>query len=88
MSELIRTGCTQGKLIITEDSIRIELGTLKQESLARSALTGIEARAGYPSIFGFGGGTNLVFHGQGGERLHANLVRPNIAREIKSMLGY
>lgn len=88
MSELIKTRCKQGMLIITEQAIRIELGQFKQQSLARSALTGIDVKMGAPSILGMGGGTNLVFHGQGGERLQADLVKPNIAREIKSLLGY
>lgn len=85
---LIETRCKQGKLIITDQSIRIELGQLKQQSLLRSALTGIDAIMGAPSIFGMGGGTNLTFHGQGGDRLQADLVKPGIAQEIKSMLGY
>lgn len=84
----IRTRCKQGTLIVTDQTIKIELGQLKQQSLDRSALTGIDAAIGVPSVFGLGGGTNLVFRGKGGERLHADLVKPNIAKEIKSMLGY
>lgn len=87
MSE-IRTRCKQGFLIVTDQAIKIELGQLNQQSLARSALTGIDAAMGMPSVFGLGGGTNLVFHGKGGERLQADLVKPNIAKEIKSKLGY
>jgi hypothetical protein len=87
MSE-IRTRCAQGTLIVTNESIRIELGKLRQQSLARSALTGIESGMAAPSVFGLGGGTNLIFHGKGGERLQANFVNPGKAEEIKRMLGY
>lgn len=84
----IRTRCKQGMLIITDQQIRIELGQLKQQSLSRAALTGVDAVMGAPSVFGLGGGTNLVFHGQGAERLQADLVKPNVAREIRSALGF
>lgn len=84
----IKTRCKQGSLIVTDQDIRVELGPFKQQILSRSALTGIEATMAVPSLFGMGGATNLVFHGQGTERLHADLVKPNIAREIKSMLGF
>jgi len=85
MAELLRTRCAQGTLIITDSAIRVELGTIKQQSLARSSLTGIDLLMAYPNIFGLGR-TNMVFHGQGTERLQANLVPTNIAREIKSLL--
>jgi hypothetical protein len=84
----IRTRCKQGTLIITDQQIRVELGQIRQQTLSRSALTGIDSTMGMISVFGMGGGTNLVFHGQGAERLHADLVKPNIAREIKSALGF
>ncbi|GHO88030.1 hypothetical protein [Dictyobacter formicarum] len=87
MADLIRTRCKQGTLIITDNQIKIELGQLRQQTLARSALTGVDSSMGVPSVFGLGGGTNLVFHGQGAERLHADLVKPNVAREIVNLLG-
>lgn len=85
MAEL-RTRCGQGKLIITDQAIRIELGQLKQQSLARSSLTGIDSLMAFPNIFGLGR-TTLVFHGQGGDRLRAEMVPTNMAKEIKSLLG-
>lgn len=87
--ELLRTKCTQGTLIITDQAIIIELGkdgSVRQQTLLRSALTGVESKMGVISVFGMGGGTNLVFHGQGLERLHANLVKPSVAKEIVSLL--
>lgn len=83
----IRTRCKQGTLIITDTQIRVELGQLRQQTLARASLTGVDAVMAVPSVFGMGGGTNLVFHGQGAERLQADLVKPNVAREIVSLLG-
>lgn len=53
MAELIRTRCTQGTLIITDDYIRVELkiplmGT-NQQIIYRSALTGIDSKVAVPS---------------------------------------
>jgi hypothetical protein len=86
--ELFRTRCKQGTLIITDEYIRIELGSLQQSTLYRSMLTGIDSQMGVPSLFGLGGGTNLVFHGQGAEILHADLVNPKVAKEIVGMLQH
>jgi hypothetical protein len=86
--ELIRTRCTQGKLVVTDHLVRIELFQLKQESMARASIVGVDYKLVVPSLFGLGGGADLVFHGQGGERLHANLVKPKIAKQIMRMLGY
>jgi len=89
MQELIRTRCKQGWLVITDEYIRVELsGNLRQQTLYRSMLTGVDSKvAGFP-LFGLGGGTNLVFHGQGLERLHADLVKPKMAQEIVGMLQH
>jgi len=85
MAELFNTRCTQGRLIITDTMIIVELGregALRQHTLARSALTGIDTKLVVPSLFGKGGGTNLIFRGQGADRVQADLVNPTIAREI------
>lgn len=58
MSELVRIRCKQGTLIITDNQIRVELGQLKQQTLSRSALTGIDSQLAVPSVFGMGGGTS------------------------------
>lgn len=88
MAELFNVRCKQGHLIITENAVKVKLANLKEQSLSRSAITAIDSSMGVPSIFGLGGGTNLVFHGQGAERLHADLVKPGVAKEIVSMLGF
>ena len=84
--ELIRTRCKQGKLVITDEYIRVELGGLRQSTLYHSMLTGIDSAMAVPSVFGMGGGTNLVFHGQGAEVLHADLVNPKVAQQIVDLL--
>ena len=84
--ELIRTHCKQGKLVITDEYIRVELGSLRQSTLFRSMLTGIDSTMAVPSVFGVGGGTNLVFHGQGAELLRADLVNPKMAQQIVDLL--
>lgn len=90
MQELIKTRCKQGQLVITDEYIRVELGgpMHRQQTLYRSMLTGIDSNVAVPSMFGLGGGVNLVFHGQGIERLHADLVKPRVAQEIVGMLQH
>lgn len=89
MTELIRTRCTQGYLVITEDLIIVELGkggSIRQQTMFRSSLTDVASSLGVISVMGLGGGTNLAFKSQSGEVLHANLVKPSVAREIVSLL--
>ncbi len=90
MTELIRARCKQGHLIITESHIIIQLNglgtTLREQRLSRSSLTSIDTKMAVPSVFGLGGGTNLAFHGQGGEVLRAELVPPKKAQEIVRVL--
>jgi len=86
MSELFRARCTGGNLIITETTISVELGQIKSESMLRSSLSSVDSKLAVPSLFGLGGGTNLTFIGRGGERLHANLVKPKVAQEIVRLL--
>ena len=88
MQELIRVRCKQGHLIITDEFIRVELGSIKQQTLYRSSLTGVESKIAVFPTFGLGGGINLIFHGKGGEVLHADLVKPKVAQEIVGMLQH
>lgn len=88
MQELIRTRCTQGWLVITDDYIRIELGNLRQQTLYRSSLVGVDSQRGAPSFFGKGGGVNIIFRGQGLDVLKADLVKPSVAQEIVGMLQH
>lgn len=90
MAELIRTRCTQGNLIITDEYIRVELSGLmpKQQTLYRSSLTGVDSQMKVTSVFGMGGGVNLTFHGVGAERLEAHLVKPKVAAEIVGLLHH
>lgn len=89
MTELFRARCTQGTLVVTDDLIIIELGnggSIRQQTMFRSSLTGVDSRMGVVSIFGMGGGTNLTFRSQSGEILRADLVKPSVAKEIVSAL--
>jgi hypothetical protein len=83
----IRVRCKQGLLTVTDRQIRVELGQLKQQSMLRDSVTGVDSAMATPSLFGIGGTTNLIFHGTGGERLHAGFVKTNIAKEIVSLLN-
>jgi hypothetical protein len=90
MAELLKTTCTQGKLIITDTFIIIELrgfGTeFQSRNLARSSFSSLDSKMVIPSLFGLGGGTNLVFHGRGGEMLRADLVPRKAARKVAALL--
>lgn len=86
MSELLNTRCTQGTLIITETHIVVRLRDFQSRIRERAAFTGIDCKRIVPSIFGLGGGWNLIFHGKGGERLHANMVKPIMAKKAKMLL--
>ena len=86
--ELINTRCGQGRLIITDRLIRVKLGGMRQQTMNRSALTGVDSKLVALSFFGLGGGTTLTFHGQGGEVLRASLVKTKVAKQILQLLGY
>ena len=90
MTELLRTRCKQGELIITDDQIIIELrafGTeLHSRSLLRSSFTSLDSKLAMISIMGMGSGVNLTFHGKGGEVLQADLFRPKDAKAVVSLL--
>jgi hypothetical protein len=87
MSELVKTRCQQGKLIITETHIIVELGHLKSTMLARSSFTTLEmGMAMFPLPFIYEGASNLIFHGAGGERLKATMVKTKEAKAIRMLL--
>lgn len=84
--ELINTRCTQGRLIITETHIIVELGQMQSETMARSSFVDLDSRQVVPAIFGLGGGVNLAFFGQGNKVIRANLVRPKDAKRVRAIL--
>ena len=83
---LFRTRCKQGTLLLTDTAIIVQLGSLRSETMLRTALTNLESKVAVPPVFGKGGGTNLIFSGQGGTTLHADLVPPRDAEMIQAML--
>lgn len=85
--EIIKTRCKQGSLSVTENMIKIGLWG-REQSMSRSALTGIDYKLVMMSLFGLGGAATLTFHGQGGERMVASFVNPRKAKEVMRMLGY
>jgi hypothetical protein len=86
MYELVSTRCTGGKLILTDTMISVELGQLRSQTMSREAFSSLDYKLAAPSVFGLGGGINLTFHGKGGEKLHANMVKPVIADKIRTLL--
>jgi len=89
--ELTRARCKQGKLIITNKKIAIELNgfgqTLKSQTLLKSSLSSIDSKLAVAPLFGKGGGINLTFRGRGKELLTADLVPVKEAKEIIALLS-
>ncbi|HEX6557093.1 MAG TPA: hypothetical protein VF026_30300 [Ktedonobacteraceae bacterium] len=82
MPELITARCTQGKLTITDTHILIErIG--KSQSMPRSSFTGVDMKLALWLIMS---SYTLTFHGAGGERLKASMVRGKDAKRIRNIL--
>jgi len=86
-ASILSARCKQGRLIITDDQIRIE-NAARQQAMPRSMLTAVAHELKWPSIFGLGGAATLIFHGQGGASIQADLVPPKKAQEVLRLLGY
>jgi hypothetical protein len=86
--ELIKTRCKQGSLVVTDQVVRVHLLGMESRTIVRSAIVAIDYELTIPSVFGYGGGASLVFHAQSGDQLHADLVKPKIAKEIMQLLGF
>lgn len=90
MSELIRTKCNMGQLIITENTIRLETKIMGKgnRSLSRSMIIGVDMKE-YPRIFGIGvKKADITFYGQGSEVIVAQLIKTEDAKRIVELLGY
>ncbi len=86
MSEILRTRCKQGQLIITDTHIIVELGNLQSQTMLRSAFVGMDSKQIVPSLFGMGGGVDLAFRGQGVSTVYASFVPPRAARKVQALL--
>jgi hypothetical protein len=84
--ELINVRCSQGKLILTETHIIVELYNLKSSTLDRRSFTALDMKLAMFPILWIDGLSNLTFHGQGGERLVATNVKTREARKIRAIL--
>ena len=87
MPELVNTRCQQGKLIVTDSHIIVELYNIKSTTLARANFTALDVKW---SMFGIpflvDSRSNLTFHGAGGERVEATMVKTKDAKRIRSIL--
>lgn len=86
MKIIVNTRCTGGRLLLTDDMISVELLKYRTHTMSREAFSSLDYKLIVPSIFGFGGGVNLTFHGKGGEKLHADMVKPIMANKIRMLL--
>ena len=89
MTDIIRTKCNTGQLVITETVIRLETKMLGQstKSLRRDTLNGVDIMP-YPKILWIGGKyADLTFRGPG-DVIKAQIVPIAVARQIVELLGY
>ena len=84
MTDLLRTKCAQGTLIITENQIKIE--GRKAQTLQRASFTGIDSQQTVPAVFGRGGAMTLTFHGPG-VVIQATMVPLSDAKKILQLLS-
>jgi hypothetical protein len=93
MAELLRTRCTAGFLVITDQAIRIERkGILgaggRLDVLPRQAIVGVKLENKVMPVFGKGGGSTLIFNGQGNAFIRADMVNAADARHVMELLGF
>ncbi len=93
MAELLRTRCSTGWLIITEETVRIEreafLGVGGYlEVLPRSTLVGATVENMIAPVFGKDGGSTLTLTAAGGALLQAKLVHPEEVQRALALLGF
>ena len=89
MAELLRVKCTGGLLIVTEREVIIQLekpkwlggGLIKQDTLARSLITGTHTK-----VHSMNGFVDFTFTGAGKE-LAAKLVKPADAERVLAVLA-
>lgn len=91
--ELLRTRCTAGFLVITDQAIRIERkgmlgGGGRSDVLPRQALVGAKMENKFAPVFGKGGGSTLIFSGQGNMVIKAEMVNAADAKRAMELLGF
>jgi hypothetical protein len=88
---MLKIKCQNGHIFVTDQAIRVETslgGRRSQKSLSRAMLTGVEMRV-YPKILWMGGiHSDIIFYGQGSERIIAKIVKTSEAQQVIAMLGY
>jgi hypothetical protein len=93
IAELLRTRCSAGWLIITEETVRIEreafLGVGGYlEVLPRSTLVGATVENTIAPVLSKDGGATLTLTAAGGALLQAKLVHPEEAQPALALLGF
>jgi hypothetical protein len=87
---LLRARCTQGFLVITDTAITIEssatLGDITPRTMLRASFDHATSAIVVPSIRNPTGGVNFTFFNQDGRALHANLVSPQDATKVHTIL--
>lgn len=90
MAILLKTRCTKGFLIISEDSVAIEalrlFGYQQSNTLSYKQITGVEVKMTQPDILGLGQAT-VTIHSTGNQTLVADRVKLKDAKEAESIIN-
>jgi hypothetical protein len=91
MTQLLKTRCTKGFLIVYDDKVAIELkvlGTHKTNSMPYSRITGVEVNTTMAKIplLSKGAATVKVF-GQGNQVLEAGFVNLDDAKKAEELIN-
>lgn len=86
MAERIRTVCSKGQLVLTEETIVLEFGT-KRTILYRNQLIGIESKVTSPKFLWSPGTTKITFSTSSGQHLEVGMIRTPVAQEILAELN-
>jgi hypothetical protein len=88
MDALLKTRCTKGHLIISQDKIAIEMNILgyhQANSITLFQVTGVEVKQTQPDILGMGQATVKIF-GTGNQTLVAERVKLKDARKAEELI--
>lgn len=90
MAEVLRAQTGQGKLVITEEMVTLEVpavvGGGKSRSMARAAIVSVDERVTVPSVLGMGGMMRIILRDAGGNALELDRVPAKVAKQVLALL--
>lgn len=90
MKELLRVRCKQGKLVIYEDRVSIELKSIftnTAQTLFLNQITGVQVVTKITSVLGMGGANDVIVYGTGNQKLEASLVGGKDSKQVEQIIN-